>query len=199
VSLISSRASRAALVAVSTAEQRTRRTLAALLVVLGLFLTTAACGFDVQTTKPYTPAEGANTDVGNSNGDQHDIVHVRNLAVISHAPGEGILTGSLLCDNADALTSVGGVAYKANGSEGAPITATLPAPVPVAGRTLVVLTDIPLIILKSADIVPGLSAELTLQFKNAGEAKLRVPVVDGSQPQYRSITPSPSPDGTSSS
>ncbi len=199
MSLNSSRASHAALVTVSTAGLRTRRCLAALLLVLGLVLTTAACGMDVQTSKPYTPAEGSNTDVGGGPGKEKDIVHVRNLAIISHSPGEGILSGSLLCDNADALTGVSGVAYKVNGADGAPFQATLPAPIPVAGRTLVVLTGVPLIILKSADLAPGLDALVILQFKNAGEAKLRVPVVDGSQPQYQSITPSPSPSATPSS
>lgn len=196
MSLNSSAASRAALIAISTAGLRTRRSLAALLVVLGLFLTTAACGMDVQTSKPYTPAEGSNTDVGNT-GDENDIVHVRNLAIISHSPGEGILSGSLLCDNADALTGVTGMAYKVDGADGAPFTATL-TPVPVAGRTLVVLTDIPLIILQSADLAAGLDASVTLQFKNAGQTTLRVPVVDGSQPQYRTITPSPTPGPQSS-
>jgi hypothetical protein len=52
--------------------------------------------------------------------------------------------------------------------------------------------------LKSADIVPGLDATVTLQFKNAGQSTLRVPIADGNQPQYRSITPSPSPSATPS-
>jgi hypothetical protein len=192
VSLNSSRASHVAVVAVG-AGRRTPRFLAALLVVLGLFLSTAACGMNVQTSKPYTPAEGTNIDVGGQSGDSHDIVHVRNLLIISRAPGQGILSGSLICDNSDALTGVTGVPYKVNGADGAPFTATLGSPVPVAGRTLVVLTGVPLIILDSADIAPGLDATVTLQFKKAGTATLRVPVMDGNEPQYKSITPSPSP------
>ncbi len=34
----------------------------------GLLVLTAACGIDVQTLQPYTPAEGVNFDVGNSRG-----------------------------------------------------------------------------------------------------------------------------------
>lgn len=198
MSLNSSRADRAIPMEAGTARAHVRRSLAALLVVLGLFLTTAACGMDVQTSKPYTPAEGSNTDVGGNNGNSHDIVHVRNLIIISRTAGEGILSGSLLVDNSDALMAVSGTPYKVDGSDGAPFTASLPAPVPFGGRTSVVLTNIPLIILKSADIVPGLDATVILQFKNAGQSTLRVPIADGNQPQYKSITPSPSPSATPS-
>ena len=37
---------------------------ASLLLVIGLLLVSGACGQDVQTNRPYTPAEGVNFDVG---------------------------------------------------------------------------------------------------------------------------------------
>ena len=52
-----------------------------------------------------------------------------------------------------------------------------------------VLTDTPLIVLSSPDLVPGLSANITLQFENAGQTTVTVPIVDGNQPQYASISP----------
>jgi hypothetical protein len=53
----------------------------------------------------------------------------------------------------------------------------------------VVLTDGPLITVKSADLEPGLTAEVTLEFTTAGSATFRVPVVDASAAQYSTITP----------
>ena len=39
----------------------------------------------------------------------------------------------------------------------------------------------------------GLDAVVTLAFQNAGEATLRVPVVDGNEPQYATLKPTPTP------
>ena len=39
----------------------------------------------------------------------------------------------------------------------------------------------------------GGDAELTLTFSTAGEATVKVPVVDADQPDYATITPSPTP------
>ena len=67
---------------------RSRGLLAALLVSLGLLLPVGACGIDAQTLQPYTPAEGVNVDVGDP-ADARSVVHVRNLLIISKAPGSG--------------------------------------------------------------------------------------------------------------
>ena len=48
----------------------------------------AACGFDVQTNQPYTPAEGVNYDVGNPP------VQVRNLMILSREDGVGFLSAT---------------------------------------------------------------------------------------------------------
>jgi hypothetical protein len=189
-----SRASRATRVPVGTAGVRSRPRWAALLVLLGLLLT-AGCGMDVQTTKPYTPAEGVNTEV--TTGNYANAVHVRNLLIISKTKGTGILSGSLVCGGSDALTGVSGKAIKTDGSDGAAITASMTT-VPLANGTLKVLTNGPLITVSSPDLAPGLDAVVTLQFKNAGATTLRVPVVSGDQPQYTSITPSPVTSATPS-
>lgn len=201
MSLISSRASQATRTLAQAADRRTRRAGAALVLVLGLLLGSTACGMDVQTMQPYTPGEGVNVDVGagEEGGNNEDgVVLVRNLLIISHGPGEGILSGSMVIDGNDALTGVSGTAIKTDGSPGAPLTATFPGTVTLPGNVLVVLTNGPLITVSSPDLAAGLEASVTLQFEKAGQATVRVPVVDGAAPQYRTITASPVPSPSAS-
>jgi hypothetical protein len=165
---------------------------ASLLLVIGLLLVSGACGRNVQTSRPYTPAEGLNIDVGDP-AMPNKVVHVRNLAIISFAPGEGILSGAIVTADRDALTAVSGTPLKVDGTEGAPFTATIPNTVSVANGAMVVLTDQAPITVKSPDLVPGLDAIVTLAFQNAGEVTLRVPVVDGNEAPYMSLKPTPTP------
>jgi hypothetical protein len=166
------------------------------LLVIGLLFLAGACGQDVQTNKPYTPAEGANVDV--APGDPNTVVHVRNLLIISWAPGEGVVSGTIVTAGRDALTGVTGIPIKADGSEGAPFTGTIPSTVSIANGLQVVLTDQEPIVVTSPDIMAGLDAILTLQFENAGEVTVRVPIVDGNESQYVTLRPSPSPSPTPS-
>ena len=121
------------------------------------------------------------------------LVHVRNLLIIGKAPGQGVVSASLVTDDRDELTAFTGVPIKLDGSNGAPFTATLPQTVSFGNGAQIVLTDRPLITVTSPDLVSGGSASATLQFKNAGEVTLLIPVVDGSEPQYATISPSPVP------
>lgn len=163
-----------------------------LVVVIGLLFVAAACGQNVQTNRPYTPAEGVNIDVGDP-ATPNKVVHVRNLGIVSWGPGEGVLSGSIVTADRDSLSAVSGMPFKIDGSEGAPFTGTIPSTVSVANGLQVVLTDQPPIIVKSPDIMPGLDANVTLQFENAGEATLRVPILDGNEPQYATLKPSATP------
>lgn len=172
-----------------------RRLAAAL--AFGALLSMTACGLDVQTMQPYTPAEGVQADVTPAD-DPQAAVKIRNLLIVSSEPGEGFLSGSMTTRGQDALTSVSGVAIKGDGAAGAPLVVTLDKPVPVADGTLVVLTGGPFITVKSADLAPGRTATLTLQFQNAGEITLQTTVVDGKEGQWASVTPSPSPSSSSS-
>jgi hypothetical protein len=170
---------------------------ASMLLVIGLLFLAGACGQDVQTNQPYTPGEGVNVDVGDL-ADPTNVVHVRNLLIISWAPGEGVVSATIVTDGRDSLTGVTGIPIKADGSEGAPFTGTIPSTVSLTNGDPVVLTDQPPIIVKSPDIVAGLAAILTLQFENAGEVTIRVPIVDGNESQYVTLRPSPSPSPTPS-
>lgn len=197
MSLNPSRASRTAWSAGGPAGHLTPRVGAALLLVLGLLLASTGCGMHVQTNEPYTPADGINIDVGGPG--TASVVHVRNLMIISRKPGSGVLSGSLVGDSRDSLTEVSGIALKMDGSDGAPFTATITDTVSLGNGALVVLTDRAPIPVTSADLAPGLTARVTLRFENAGETTLRIPVVDGNEPQYRSISPAPSPSSSPSS
>ncbi len=168
------------------------RNVASLLLVIGLLLVAGGCGMDVQTNRPYTPAEGINFDVGDP-ATPNEVVRVRNLLIISWQPGDGVLSGSVVTYGRDSLTEVSGVPIKVDGTEGAPFTVTVPSTVALANGLQVVLTDQAPIILRSPDLMAGLEAIVTLQFENAGEMTTRVPIVDGNEGQYREISPSPTP------
>jgi hypothetical protein len=188
-----SRAHRAGNIALRTGGRGQRlRSGATLLLVIGLLFLAGACGRNVQTNQPYTPGEGINVDVGDP-AQPNKVVHVRNLLVISWAPGEGVVSGTIVTGDRDSLTAVTGIPIKADGSEGAPFTGTIPSTVSLANGQQVVLTDQPPIIVKSPDIMPGFDAILTLQFENAGEQTVRVPIVDGNEGQYVSLKPSATP------
>ena len=167
------------------------RGLVALLSLLGLLLGLGACGNDAQTLKPYTPGEGVNIDVGNP-ANIEDVVHVRNLLIISKEPGSGILSASIVTDGRDQLTDVTGFAIKSDGSQGTPLTVNLTNTLSIANRAQIVLTDQPISV-ESADLAPGLTASVTLTFAKAGAATVIVPVVDGNEGQYQSISPAATP------
>jgi hypothetical protein len=171
-------------------EGRALRGVVTLLVVMGLLLVAGGCGRNAQTSRPYNPSEGVNIDVGDP-ADPNKVVHVRNLGIVSWGPGEGTVSGSIVTADRDALTGISGVPIKIDGTEGAPFTATIPNTVSVANGALVVLTDQQPITVKSPDLAPGLDAKLTLQFQNAGEQTLTVPVLDGNEPQFATLKPTP--------
>jgi hypothetical protein len=171
----------------SSALSRTVRLAAVMLVTVSVAITTA-CGMSPQTSRPYTPGEGINVDVGNYQG-----VKIRNLLIISRTEGEGYLSGTLVSQERNSLTAVSGKAFKADGTEGAPITATIPQQITLGNGLVVVLTNDQLITLKSPDLKAGLTAQLTLEFNPAGQANVIVPVVDGNEPPYQTISPAPTP------
>lgn len=173
---------------------RAARALAAVLGIVGLLLV-SGCGKGAQTLRPYTPAEGVNFDVG-TDADAA-VVHVRNLLIISREEGSGILSASIVTTTTDSLTAISGRAIKSDGSPGAPFTATLPTPIALNPNAQVVLTArTPLLTVTSADLAPGLTADVTMEFAKAGSQTVQVTVVDGNVPPYESISPSASGSAT---
>ena len=162
------------------------RAAAGLLMSLTLLAAGSACGFDVQTNRPYTPAEGVNYNVGNPP------VSVRNLLIISREDGQGFLSATMTTTQNDSLTSVAGTPIKPDYTPGAPFTVRPSGPVALSTTAITVLTNRPLITLQSADLYIGGEAELTLTFSTAGTLTTRVPVVDGNEQPYATISPSAS-------
>jgi hypothetical protein len=174
---------------VHLARTRVHRSLLATLLGLALLAFMSACGMNVQTLKPYTPAEGVNANVGPTGA----AVQVRNLMILSREDGVGYVSASLVAQDRDALTAVAGHPFTTDGTAGTAFETTLPNPVGLSAGDLVVLTERELIEVRSADLILGGDAELTLTFSTVGELTIRVPVVDADQPDYATITPTPTP------
>jgi hypothetical protein len=163
--------------------RRTARVAAGLLSVVLLSMA-AACGFDVQTNRPYTPAQGVNYNVGTPP------VQVRNLMVLSREDGQGFVSATLAATDQDSLTSVAGVPIKPDYTPGEPFTVSLGGPVALPIRAIVGLTNRkPLITVASPDLQLGGEAELTLTFATAGAFKTRVPIVNADEEPYATISP----------
>ena len=163
------------------------RVVAALLMVLAVSVATA-CGFEQQTLRPYTPAEGVNFDVGGDRG-----VKVRNLMILSRTEGEGFLSATMVAGDRNQLTGISGKAIKSDGTDGAPLAATISSPITLESGVPVILTDGPPITVRSPDLEAGLLAEVTLQFSPAGSTTVRIPVVDASEGPYASVSPQATP------
>lgn len=176
------------------ARTRVHRSLVATALSVVLLALVSACGMNAQTLQPYTPAEGVNFNVGPTG----DWVQVRNLMILSKEDGSGIISASMVAEERDALTAISGYPYTGDDSPGTDFTVSLTDPVGLTPGSLVVLTNRPqLITVQSPELVVGSDASLTLTFSTVGEHTIRVPVVDGNQRDYRSITPTPSASASS--
>jgi hypothetical protein len=155
----------------------------------------AGCGFDAQLLKPYTPSDGTNKDIG-----EDGTLKVRNLLVVSRAKGEGYLSATVVANTADRLTGATVAPHTLEGTTSPAVPVTLAAPVELGPGALVVLTNQqPLITVSAPDLLPGSAATVVLQFEKAGAVTLDCPVVDGTQPPWATISPSPAASGTSGS
>ena len=170
------------------AKGRAARALASLLLSFGLVGLVAGCGFDAQTLQPYTPADGANVDVGSDNE-----LKVRNLVVISRTEGQGIVSASVVSGTGDRLTAVTVTPAPLDSSPATPATATVSQPIEIARGTNVVLTNGPLITVQSPGVKAGLAATVRMTFAQAGEVTLDCPIVDGTLEPWSTISPSPAP------
>lgn len=186
---------------VATVRPRRRpgRGLAAATLALGLTAGVGGCGFDAQTLQVYTPAEGVNIDVATVPGVGPTPV-VRNLLIISRAEGQGFLSAGLAVEQPDQLVGVTGVPIGTDGQRGAPLQVTLDGDYALdpADGLVVLTTDRPVISVEGEGVVGGLTAELTLTFREGGEATVVVPVVDGSTEGFRTVSPSPAPSASPS-
>ncbi|WP_460770634.1 hypothetical protein [Mariniluteicoccus flavus] len=170
------------------------RTVAAAVLSIGLALGATACSTP-QTLIPYTPAEGVNIDVKRGT----DVpLKVRNLLIMTKQKGQGTLVGAIVSQQPDTLTSVNGRLITVKGEPGGTL-GPAQANVEIRANELVNLLDQPAISLNATDLVPGQTADLVLTFKTAGPVTLRVPVIDGTQEDYKTASPKPASASASAS
>lgn len=163
--------------------RRPVRLATSLALVLGLMWSLVACGFDVQTTQPYTPADGVNLDVGT--------LKLRNMMVLSDASGEGFLAGSIVDSQDEQLVSVAGIPVNSDGTLGSALDITVNESVTLPANQLVTITQLPRIPVVGTGLVPGLEVNLTLTFTKAGAVAITVPVVDKTFQAYQTVSPTP--------
>lgn len=152
---------------------------------LAASLTLTGCGFDAQTLRSYTPAQGINVDVAGG-------PKVRNLLLIANAAGKGQLSASMIAPTtADRLTAVSATPIRPDSTLGAPLTVSA-ANVALPAGALVVLTDAAVtpIFVTGADLKPGRTADLTLTFASGAVQEIVVPVMDATNPIYATAAPS---------
>lgn len=160
--------------------RRRRRGARTVVAGVGLALLLTGCGFDVQTLQPYTPAHGVNVEAGS--------IKVRNLLVVSDDSGKGVVSASILSPKADKLVKVEGAPIKLDGSKGAPFTASGSVDVP-ANQLAVLTNGAPAFSVSSADLKPGLTADVKLTFESGATAAVVAPVMSKDSPIYSTIAP----------
>lgn len=161
----------------------TQRARIASVIGLVLCLGLAGCGFDAQTQQPDTPGQGVNADAGT--------VKLRDIVIVSTDEGSGRVAGALAAPEEDQLASVTGFPLKADGSHGEPFSSTVTTLTIPAGGLLDLTFGSGGVTLRSPDLTPGYSAELTFRFRSGEHTTLRTVVVDTGHPAYASVTPVP--------
>ncbi len=174
----------------------------------GLLVGLSACGFNAQTLKTYTPADGVNVNVGNPNGQMENgqskiptssAVKVRGLMILAESPTSGFLSATVISDNPDQLTDITGNVLEPDGSQGPALTIQLPSPITLNPHSPVILVDRQAVTVTGSQVPAGATASLKLTFAKAGSTQVTVPIVDGQNDTYRTVSPSPAPSSSSTS
>lgn len=157
----------------------------------GLLLGLSACGFNVQTLHPYTPADGVNINVGEGpNGPTASTIKVRDLMIIAKSPTSGFLSATIDARQNDTLTGITGDVLKPDGSKGEPLTVKLTNPITVGGKPVILVDQAPVTV-TATSLPAGLDASLTVTFAKAGSQQVRVPIINGNNDIYATVSPSP--------
>ncbi len=165
---------------------------------LGLSL--SSCGFGAQTLQPYTQAEGINLTVGSEDPTGQG-VKLRNILIIADPEsGDGFFSAAIVAGRDDKLLSITGQELSPDGetSKGT-LNAELGQPLELPAGQLIVLTEGTTLSVTGAKLKPGFTAELEMVFAKAGLAKVTVPIVDGTKPDYVTLAPSPAASSPASS
>lgn len=166
----------------------------------GLIFGLSACGFNVQTLQTYQPADGIdiNVAVGKDGKPDAETIKVRGLMILAKSDTSGFLSATFTTRADDQLTGVTGTALTADDSEGSALKIDLPAPVQMTPGKALVLVNQEEIKVTADKLRPGLNANLTLTFANAGSQQVTVPIVDGNNSTYSKVSPSPAASSATS-
>ncbi|MDM7830466.1 hypothetical protein [Cellulomonas edaphi] len=155
---------------------RSRLLLAAGLCIAGVALSGCSATNEITTEKPYSASNGVRVALGD--------VRASDLLVVASGEGaEGLLLGGLTNDGDDPRT----------------VTLTFgdqTATVPVEGHATVLLdgttgdghADVRV---TAVSVPPGALLPSTIATDAAGSQDVGIPVLDGSQPEYASLVPTP--------
>lgn len=198
-----------------TLKSRAKRAAVVVVAAASLFgLAGCRLGFEHSTLRQYTQAEGVNIDMANGHQVEQGrgYVKVRNLMILAQPDGSqarlaGTIFGSPSVSPAEAanttavidtLQSVTGQAMNPDGAtaEGS-LTVSLPQPLPISVANPVQLQNSDIAV-TGAKLTPGVDAQLTLTFQNNGRVTTRVPVVDATKPDFRTMTPVAAASGSAS-
>ncbi|ADG73574.1 putative lipoprotein [Cellulomonas flavigena DSM 20109] len=167
----------------------TRAAVAGLAAAAALALTGCSATNPITTLDSYAASDGTAAQVGS--------VRALNLLVVAEAEGAaGVLTGALSNrsgDDEDVTLTVGG---------GEPVDVEVAA----GSSVLVGVTDVPAgyatveVPVAAVDTAPGGLTTVTIASGSSGTTEIRVPVVDGTLPEYAAVlegvTPAPTQDAS---
>lgn len=148
---------------------------------VGLALAGCSATNPIQTEHDYSPSDGVRITVGDVRGN--------NLMLLTSAEGElGVLQGAFTNDGAEDRT----VTVSFAGADGG--EATDPTTVQVPARSTVVLNGVDGdgeadVVVAATPAAPGGLATITIETDADGSSELRVPVLDGTLPDYATSVP----------
>lgn len=164
------------------------RTAAAALAAVGA-LALGGCGMDVQTLQPDNNVPGVMVDLDGFKG--------RNLIVVADTSGRGVVSGSLVSAENDAITAVTAEAISESGAA-SPLTVSFKSPVELPANKLVVLSDLASpVTLQGSALKPGLTATIRLDLKSGKTVTRTMPVASSKDASLGSALPTASPTATS--
>lgn len=152
------------------------RIAASIVLAVAVVLGTAGCNMlaPQATTKQYDASDGVSGNVGQ--------VAVRNAVLISQSGSNGNLVVTFV--NSDTRSHRIGIQHEANGKQ-----ITQHVTLPARETTVVGTPDEPLVILDDIDTQPGALFPVFFQYGEQTGVSLLVPVLDGTLPTYKNLTP----------
>jgi hypothetical protein len=160
------------------------RTVAAAALIVGLALSTSACTFGAPqaTLIHYDPSDGISANVG--------AIEFRNLLAISPDGTDANLVGVMINTSKSAQTVEFQYTRHADG-----VTEPVNDPVLIPAGAIVSFGNpgVQQLVFRDADVMPGSLLTLFIQYDDQTGKKVRIPVLDGSEGPYTTLTPSPTP------